>query len=219
MKLSNKTKATLETLLVIGLNGFIVLLILALVLTACSSNQASQTPTATQAVLAPFPTETYTSLPATVSPSLTFQVAITANPEQLAKWQEYERALASRLLFLHPLEEILCEWEILGQSGLEVYVWAVCLGLPPKGRSELYAPIASVPAVIHLGLDGSVQSVELPRDGGRDYGEGIRDIFPVDVRERISKRSIGIVAMADHAKLRRKNPGPPLIVLLATPQP
>ena len=219
MKLSNKTKATLETLPVIGLNGFIVLLILALVLTACSSNQASQTPTAAQAVPVAVLTETSTSLPAIVSPSPTFQVVITANPEQLARWQEYERALASKFLSYLPPEDVLCEWEILGQSRLEVYAWAVCLGLPPKGRSELYAPTASIPAVIHLGLDGSVQSVELPMDNRRNYVEGIREIFPEDVRERISKRAINFGPLSNHVRERRKNPGPPLIVLLATPQP
>jgi hypothetical protein len=155
----------------------------------------------------------------TVSPQPTVQFAITANPDQLVRWREYEFALAKKLLSYLPPEEVLCEWEILGQSGQEVYVWAVCLGLPPAGRGEEYAPYAGIPAVIHLGSDGSVQSVELPRDNSSSYVEGIQNIFPKDVQERIFNRLINYVALTDHAEERREYPGPPLIVLLATPQP
>jgi hypothetical protein len=167
----------------------------------------------TPITLTPMPSSTSTLAP----PAATqVYIAVTASPEQLARWQEYERALAARLLFLHEPEDILCEWEILGESFSKIYVWAICLGLPPEGRSEEYAPVASIPVVIHLGLDGSLVSVELPRDNDRSYGEGIREIFPKDVQQIISDRSMNIVAMAEHAKLRRTNPGPPLIVLIST---
>jgi hypothetical protein len=146
-------------------------------------------------------------------------VAITANPDQLARWSEYEHALARKFLSYLPPEEVLCEWEILGQSGQEVYVWAFCLGLPPAGKGKEYAPGASIPAVIHLKSDGSVQSVELPRDAGLSYAEGIRKIFPKDVQEKIFGRLVNIAGMVAHAQLRRETPEPPLIILLATPHP
>jgi hypothetical protein len=188
-------------------------------ITACTNQAATLTPAA-------YPSGTpYASLtPITLSPTSTpatptatrIYIAVTSSPERSARWQEYERALAARLLFLHAPEDILCEWEILGESSNEIYLWAICLGLPPEGRSEEYAPIASIPVVIHLGLDGSLVSVELPRDAGRSYGEGIREIFPKDVQQIISERSINIAALAEHAKLRRTNPGPPFIVLIST---
>lgn len=194
---------------------FLVITTLAVLVTGCA-----------QATPAAFPTSAYpitsTSGPTvsmTVSAQPTMQSAITANPDQLARWREYEHALAGKFLSYLPPVEVLCEWEILGQSGQEVYVWAFCLGLPPVGRSEKYAPGAGIPAVIHLGLDGSVQSVELPRDGGPSYTEGIRKKFPKDVQKRIFGNLIHYSALIDHAKLRRENPGPPLIVLPATPQP
>lgn len=191
--------------------------------TACSANITTGTP------IVPSSTSTQTNVTTGVvsqalTPSMTasrapIPVAITANPEQLARWQEYQYALAKRFLSYLPPEQVLCEWELLGQSLQEVYVWAVCLGLPPEGRGEEYAPVADMPAVIHLGLDGSVQSVELPNDDRRNYIEGIRTIFPVVVQEKIFGKLINFSALTDHVELRRKNPGPPLIVLLATPQP
>jgi hypothetical protein len=193
---------------------FFVILILLSVTNGCGQITPTGLPALIQTA---YVTTTPSPIPTATN---TMQVAITANPDQLARWREYERALASKFLSYLPPEEVICEWEILGQSEQEVYVWAVCLGLPPAGRSEKYAPIASIPSAIHLGSDGSVQSVELPRDDGNpSYSEGIRKIFPIDVQERIFNNLINYGALTDHAKLRRKNPGPPLIVLSATPQP
>jgi hypothetical protein len=191
---------------------------------ACGT--AIPVPTATEgAAVAPSflsstpPTTSSSILTNTLSPQVKVQFAITPNFDQLSRWREYERALASKLLFLHPPGDVICEWEFLGQSGQEEYVWAFCLGLPPVGMDEKYAPGASIPAVIHLEQNGSIQSVELPRDGGLSYAEGIRKIFPKDVQERIFGRLVNIDEMIAHARLRRKSPAPPLIVLLSTPQP
>lgn len=155
--------------------------------------------------------------PTNVLPVQSLYISFTASPEQIIKWREYEYALASRLLFLHPPEDIICEWEILGQVDEEIYVWAYCLGLPPSGMSENYAPAASIPAVIHINLGGSIQSVELPRDQWDSYAEGIQNIFPNDLHEKIFKQEINITELISHAKLRRANPSPPLIIQLSTP--
>ncbi len=192
------------------------IILLAFLLASCAPVPMT---TETGTVPTTYSSLTPTLLPVTATKHPTLPVAMTANPDQLVQWQEYERALVSRLFFLHPPEEILCEWEILGREEDKVYVWAICLGLPPNGESEKWAPMASIPAAILLDSDGSIQSVELPRDSGKDYGEGIRILFPPAIRTRISERSISISTMAEHVKLRRKKPGPPLIVLMATPQP
>jgi hypothetical protein len=205
--------------------GTPIFILLVLVLAACDTG-ITQTREATPIISLTDPiiqtasasTPTYLPLAATTSPQPTIQIAITANPDQLARWRDYEHALASKLLFLHPPEEIICEWEILGQSGREVYVWAVCRGLPPTGRSELYAPIVSVPAVIYLRSDGSIQSVEFPGYSS-SYAEGVRRLFPVCIQEKIFNRLVNIAEMVTHAEARRKINGPPLIVVLATPQP
>lgn len=54
------------------------------------------------------------------------------------------------------LKSILCEWDILAQYGQEVYVWVACGS--SKGDN-------SRPAVIHLGADGSVDTVVVPKRG------------------------------------------------------
>jgi len=177
------------------------------------------TETAVPSLLPFIPSTTPSPTPTVIpSPQSTIQFVITPNPDQITRWREYEHALASKLLFLHAPEEVLCEWEILGQSELVIYVWAFCLGLPPAERGEEYAPGASMPAVIHLGSNGSVQDVEIPGYSS-SYAEGVRNLFPRDIQEKIFSRLINYADLIDHAKARRENPGPPLIVLLATPQP
>lgn len=196
----------------------LILILISVPLGACGVTTPATLPTSTQTMPATaiFTPELIASMTASLQP--TIQFAITANPDQLARWKEYEHALASQILYTHPPEEILCEWEILGQSELVVYVWAFCLGLPPAGRGEEYVPRADIPAVIHLGSDGSVQSVEIPGYSS-SYAEGIRRLFPKDVQERIFSHLFHYAELTDHAKARRENPVPPLIVLLATPQP
>lgn len=207
--------------------GTAIFLLLVLVLPACGTGISqtrdvtpiiSQTNSTLQTASVVATTSPFPPLSATTSPQPTIKVATTAHSDQLARWREYEHALASKLLFLHPPEEIICEWEILGQSGREVYVWAVCKGLPPAGRSELYAPIASVPAVIYLRSDGSIQSVEFPGYSS-SYAEGVHRLFPMGIQEKIFNRLVNIAEMVTHAEARRKINGPPLIVVLATPQP
>lgn len=164
----------------------------------------------------PFSTLTPEKYPLTPTQP-TLQVSITANPQQVTRWKEYEYALASKLLFLHPPEEVLCEWEILGEGDQKMYVWAYCLGITPKDKSDLYAPQASIPAVIHFDSNGDIKRIELPRDNWTSYAEGIQNIFPEDIQEIIFSNSINISEMVEHAKLRRLNPSPPLIIELSQP--
>lgn len=193
------------------------MLLIPILFTGCGVITPTVYPTYTRTMQATSPIPKST-LSLNASPQPTTQFAITANPDQLVRWREYELALAVKILYTHPPEEVLCEWEILGQSDLDVYVWAFCIGLPPAGKNEEYAPRADIPAVIHLGSDGSIQSVEIPGYSS-SYAEGVRRLFPKDVQERIFGRLFHYVELTNHAKTRRENPGPPLIVLASTPQP
>jgi hypothetical protein len=144
-------------------------------------------------------------------------VFITPDADQLARWQEYERALAKSHLSFLPPEEVLCEWEILEQSEQKVYVWAVCSGTFPVGNTG-YRPKSSIPSVIHLGLDGAVQSAEIP-GSGTAYARDIRNMFPAIAQERIFSRLIDFRRLSEHLETRLNNPEPPLIVLDTTQVP
>lgn len=175
----------------------------------------------------PFPSSTGTKTPLpsppsspillTPSPWPTIQVIFTPDADQLARWQEYERALAKSHLSFLPPEEVLCEWEILEQSEQKVYVWAVCSGTFPVGNTG-HRPMSSIPSVIHLGLNGAVQSAEIP-GSGTAYARDIRNMFPVIAQERIFSRLINFSRLSGHLETRLNNPEPPLIVLDTTQVP
>jgi len=135
---------------------------------------------------------------------------------QLARWMEYENALAKKLMPLSRPEEVLCEWELSGRANQEVYVWAVCTETAPVTEISLFFfRTASIPAVIHLGADGAVQKVEIPKYGS-NYLSDIRRMFPMGAQKGVAD----IGRMEAHLDLRREHlEEPPLIVLLATPAP
>jgi hypothetical protein len=134
---------------------------------------------------------------------------ITPDPIQIGRWNEYEEALAKAFFksYFQP-EEVVCEWAILGQAEQEVYVYAYCSGIYSAGPSA-----ASIPAVIHLAPDGSVQNAEIPGSGSA-YGEDIRRMFPIELHERIFDHSISFRGMEDRMRWRRGHPNePPLVIL------
>ncbi len=166
------------------------------------------TPTATIAVILPTPYPTQ-------SPFIPF---MTPDAIQAARWKEYQIALAKSILSFLPPEEVLCEWDILGQSSQEVYVWADC-AVPGKGNDGL-------PAVIHLNADNSVQNAEVPRRGS-GWNADVQRMFPADVREKFGLDFANYIfhrtrkeEMLQHLIYRATHPEvPPLIVLSATPTP
>jgi hypothetical protein len=168
----------------------------------------------------PVPTSTLTPIPATASPLPTNPrvTLITPDSAQLERWREYETALAKTFLPFLPPDEVLCEWELLGQSDQEVYVWAECRSTIPIGDTGQFSG-ADIPAVIHLGTDGVVQSVKIP-GAGTDYGPDIRKMFPLDVQVMIFGRLIDFNRLSAHLEWRRDHPEePPLIVFDATLTP
>lgn len=193
-------------------------------LVACGKQAAALPPeTATPTAVPPTPVPTSTLIPPIIAPSpLPIQTqpiipAITADSIQVERWKEYEDALA-KVLFPSSFipGEFLCEWEILGRSDQEVYVWTVCMSIFPVGNAGL--PYHStMPAAIHIGTDGAVHSVEIP-GGGTHYASDIRRMFPPDAQKRYFERLIHFQELTDHLNWRREHPEePPLIVLSVTP--
>jgi len=204
------------------------MVILLVILSACGQQTVvlpTETPIPT--VVSPTPVPTSTLIPVTVTPSpLPTQPIIpliTPDAIQVERWREYEDALARTILSFLPREEVICEWEILGRSDQEVYVWALCtsiisLGTSPISGTETFSS-SSIPAVIHLREDGSVQSVEI-RGAGSFYAPDISRMFPLDVQEEIERYRRGAGEIFEHIAWRRTHPEePPLIVLLANPVP
>lgn len=185
------------------------------VLTACAP---AITPTETilpTIALSSTPVSTSTLIPVTETPSPVptdpIIPMITPDLIQVERWKEYQTELAKSILFNLPPEIVLCEWEILGRSEQEVYVWAVCEGW---GGS----PSSSVPALVNLEIDGSIQNIEIP---GTDWSSDILRLFPSDVRGKFEYYNFGRAKeMSNHIEWRQTHPEePPLIVLSSTPIP
>ncbi|HMZ08838.1 MAG TPA: hypothetical protein PK078_14575, partial [Anaerolineales bacterium] len=145
---------------------------------------------------------------------------IPSDPAQLEKWEEYESALAEKLLPQYPRDKVLCEWELMEKSEQKINVWAMCLTtITSPEIGNYYFPAASVPAVIHLDKGGGVQNIETP-----EYGENYTSDFWKLVPNTIWNQSPNVSAMEKHLHWRRTHPSePPLVVLnaaatlLATP--
>jgi hypothetical protein len=139
------------------------------------------------------------------------------------RWKEYQTELAKYIISDSGAEfpfykDALCEWDILGQSGQKVYVWAMC-----------YVPdIAGgrAPAVIDLDADGSIRQVKVPVHGSTMETD-LQKMFPADVREKInlyflsSSLDAGRVReMGNHLTYRLTHPNvPPLIFISTTAMP
>jgi len=158
---------------------------------------------------------TVTPILHTPSPRPAVPFVITPNADQLARWQEYEKALAEKFLSHLIPEDVLCEWLLLGQSEQEVYVWVSCQSAVPN-TNDRYASI-SAPGVIYLGTDGSVQNVRRIVT----WTDDIHNHFPPDLQELLFSGEIKpqIIQMNEHKAFRVENPEPPLIVLDSTQTP
>jgi hypothetical protein len=136
---------------------------------------------------------------------------------QVERWKEYENALAKALVRSSFIpDQFLCEWEILGRSAQEVYVWMTCASI---FSAEV---VGDTLAVIHIGTDGTVQIVETPAwplDGVFNWGANIRRMFPLYVQERYFSGLIHFQELKDHLLWRLERlEEPPLVVLSAMPK-
>jgi hypothetical protein len=166
------------------------------------------------------PTVTLTAAPKVVSitdiptalPTQQPPPILTPDAIQLKRWQEYQTELV-KVLLLHSAgfqQHALCEWDILGCTEQEVYVWAYCAGPGGTGGNSEFA-------VIYLALDGSIQKVSTV---SQDVNES--DLFPEDVRAKFELyRTSSFYGRArdliDHRRYRDTHPEElPLVVLSAT---
>ena len=176
---------------------FVVILLVTL--SACGKQTiALPTKTSIPTVVSPTLVPTSTFIPVTITPSpLPTQPVIpmiTPDAIQVERWKEYEAALGG--IILKDVESVLCEWEILGQSDQEIYVWAVCMSIFSIESTGLPYH-AEMPAVIHIGTNGTVQSVEIP---GIHYGPDIIRMFPPDAQERYFEGLINFQGLTDHLR-------------------
>ena len=199
------------------------LIVLLVFLSACGKNTVALS-TETPLPIPVSPTLVPTSPSSTIAPSpLPTQPIIpiiTPDPIQVERWKEYEDALAKAIFRSSFIpDEFLCEWEILGRSDQEVYVWTVCMSIFSAGVNSGLPYHAEIPALIHIGVDGVVQSVDIP-GGGSSYASDIRRMFPPNAQERYFEGLIHFQELTDHLRWRREHSEePPLIVLSATPTP
>jgi hypothetical protein len=193
--------------------------VLLALLVACGKQTVAlptEMPIPTDVSPTPLPTSTFIPVTITPSPLPTQPIIpiITPDPIQVERWKEYEDALVQSILPTFSFESILCEWDILARSGQEVYVWAVCASSKVSDWR---------PAVIHLGADGSVHSVEIPKRGS---SSDTNRMFPEEAQVKFSLYTGDslfdgrLKEMLNHLNYRETHPEePPLIVLLATPIP
>jgi hypothetical protein len=162
-----------------------------------------------------------TSTPeATATPTQPIVPILTPDAIQVEKWKEYQAELAKAVISSDPeltydpatYESNLCEWDILGQSGQEVYVYAVCISSNGNGEARRAA-------IIYLKSDGSIQSVMVAGFKGPDYD---LELFPANVQNKIYFYSPGsradvLYAHLEYRKIHTEEP--PLVILSATPMP
>ncbi|MBI5298549.1 MAG: hypothetical protein HY869_24000 [Chloroflexi bacterium] len=160
-------------------------------------------PTSTPSLTATFAIPTPSPLP--TQPS--FIPVITPDAYQVEHWKEYQDALAKRFIPSDYVPFALCEWDILGKANQEVYVWAIC----STGGYHSYRF-----AVIHLGANEKVQTVETPSNGD-GWASDVQRMFPSNVQEKIASYDDNHYIkqeMLNHIEWRRTHSDePPLIVL------
>lgn len=109
----------------------------------------------------------------------------------------------------------LCEWDILGRSGQEVYIWAYCATI--EGDVDRIRP-----AVIYLEANGIIRKVKIAGFKGPDFN---LDLFPKDVQEKLDEYYFNVCVncgrpeeLRTHLLYRETHPEvPPLVVLSAKP--
>jgi len=169
-----------------------ILFVITVVILAACGQQTVVLPTEAPlpTVVSPTPVSTAAFIPVTIAPTPTptrpGSALITPDLIQVGRWKEYQTALAKKVLAHLPPEEVLCEWEILGRSGSDVYVWAVCRGKVGGG---------SLPAIIHLESEGAVLRVETAESNwsaniARLFQMRAKNLLTINLEEQGNCRSI-----------------------------
>jgi hypothetical protein len=173
---------------------------------------------------------TATSTPIKPEPTIPLQtpiptsslLSLTPDAVQVEQWKEYQAELA-RCVFDFAVEicqgkdtgSALCEWDIMGGSGHELYVWAQCKNLDSSDGKAL---------VVYLERDGSIREVKYGRSKGKFFDP---TLFPENVWETIflyiddfGRNQGRVKELRAHLEWRQNHPEvPPLVILSAIPQP
>lgn len=169
-----------------------IFIFLALIFSSCNTRSNLQIPTPSSL---PEPRHTPTCTPIGV---------------EVPRWSRYEAALSRAVL---GTEDGLCEWEIYGVSGNEVYIWVFC-----ESRS-VDGPGGSVAAVIYLEDNGEIGRIAFPSNHSVFSPELVRTLYPPDIQPTIFAEGFDIKAAETSMNARRTSDGPPLIVTQGTPLP
>jgi len=174
-----------------------ICLVLLTILTGCSGSTAvspSATPPAapitTQTSVIPTPTRT--------------------QPTSIPAWSQAEASLSASILGTSGGK---CEWEVWGWLEEKVYVWALCQAGP-----GLESSAASVPAVVWVRQDQSIQNVEIPGDGTA-YGLSIRRMFPPALQARVFDHNFDVKAAEERLAARWKDAALPPRIYAETGDP
>lgn len=160
------------------------MLVIVLVLSGCSTSNVASLATPFAGTPSPIRTQ---AAPTTI-PTV---------PEVVPEWSQVEVALSRSIL---GTVDGKCEWEVWGWLKQKVYVWALCQAGPGPDSTA-----ASVPAVVWVRQDQSIQNVEIPGDG-TNYGVSIRRLFPPAVQDQVFAHSFDVEAAEKHLKARWDDP-------------
>ncbi|MBS3751671.1 MAG: hypothetical protein KGY39_09235 [Anaerolineales bacterium] len=186
--------------------------LLAVLLFMAACGPESTSPTATLSMVPV--TQSRTPAPTAAAQSKPLSPTVEPTAPDGPPWKRVQCALASA--FLSPPGQKsrgICEWQNLGKSDAELYLWAMC-----QAAGEPEGPAVSAPAVIRLDQSGRIVGVDIPRDGEL-YGPDVRELFPSAIQEVIFNHNVDTDAMWAHIQKRHKTPQPPLVVQGKTPSP
>jgi hypothetical protein len=117
---------------------------------------------------------------------------LTPDAIQVEGWKEYQTELAKSLFVYNPAfpqwdygpavsKDAICEWDILGRPGQEVYLWAACIT-----ADGLY--LRRNPTVIYLEPDGSIREVKVASvkiDRPEPYLIYDLHLIPMNIQEKL----------------------------------
>jgi hypothetical protein len=140
------------------------------------------------------PTLEAVPIPATPLPTEPIPPVPTPDAYQVEHWQEYQTGLAKALYSYDPNDpshqqgyysgadkDALCEWNILGRFGQEIYLWAACIS-----ADGLW--LESHAIVVYLELDGSIREVSVVREEDDHHTQlAVYDLhlFPIEIQEKL----------------------------------
>lgn len=122
-------------------------------------------------------------------------------------WRQVEASISDAAL---GFEEGKCEWEVWGWMGQERYIWAFCQTGP-----EVNATAVSLPMVVRLATDGSVESIQLAHEGP-EYTLSVQRLFPPAVQEKIFANEFDLYAAVSHLETRWNYPSMPPSIFART---